>query len=127
MPYARKDVLKCPHAATPKLDALVEGFIRDAVTYIGVVGSCGTSFPKADTERLRSAQLRTCFGRLVGKKRALPALLIPAVTHARPGHIPLKHDTEFFRLLGSIIVDDGVPIGRDNGLHGPGELHRDGR
>jgi hypothetical protein len=38
MPYAKKIVLHCPGGYEPRLDALVEEFIRDGVTFVGVVG-----------------------------------------------------------------------------------------
>jgi len=38
MPYAKKIVLHCPHGYRPRLDSLVEEFIRDGVTFVGVVG-----------------------------------------------------------------------------------------
>jgi len=38
MPYAKKVVLHCPHGYGPRLDTLVEDFIRDGVAFVGVVG-----------------------------------------------------------------------------------------
>ena len=38
VPYAKKIVLYCPHGYHPRLDGLVEDFIRDGVIFVGVVG-----------------------------------------------------------------------------------------
>ena len=38
MTYAKKIVLYCPNGYDPRLDALVEDFIRDGVMFVGVVG-----------------------------------------------------------------------------------------
>ena len=38
MPYAKKIVLCCPHGYRPRLDGLVEDFIRDGVVVVAVVG-----------------------------------------------------------------------------------------
>jgi hypothetical protein len=38
MAYAKKIVLHCPHGYDPRLDALVENFIRDGVGLVAVVG-----------------------------------------------------------------------------------------
>ena len=38
MPYAKKIVLCCPHGCRPRLDGLVEDFIRDGVVVVAVVG-----------------------------------------------------------------------------------------
>ena len=38
MAYARKLVLHCPKGYEPRLDALVEDFIKDGVAFVGVVG-----------------------------------------------------------------------------------------
>jgi hypothetical protein len=38
MPYATKIVLHCPRGYDPRLDALVEDFIRDGVRVVAVVG-----------------------------------------------------------------------------------------
>jgi hypothetical protein len=38
MPYPRKVILNCPNGYQTKLDGLVEDFLRDGVTYIGVIG-----------------------------------------------------------------------------------------
>ena len=38
MPHAKKIVLHCPRGYEPALDALVEEFVRDGVTFVGVVG-----------------------------------------------------------------------------------------
>ena len=38
MPNARKIVLHCRHGYEPRLDSLVEEFVRDGVTFVGVVG-----------------------------------------------------------------------------------------
>jgi hypothetical protein len=38
MPYARKIVLHCPNGYDPRLDKMVEQFIQDVVTFVGVVG-----------------------------------------------------------------------------------------
>lgn len=39
MAYAKKVVLHCSQGYTPRLDALVEDFIRDGVMFVGVVGA----------------------------------------------------------------------------------------
>ncbi len=39
MPYPKKIVLHCREGYTPRLNSLVEEFIRDGVIYIGVVGN----------------------------------------------------------------------------------------
>jgi hypothetical protein len=39
MTFARKIVLNCPRGYEPRLDALVEDFIRDGVLFFGVVGT----------------------------------------------------------------------------------------
>jgi hypothetical protein len=39
MAYARKIVLNCLCGYEPRLDALVEDFIRDNVNFVGVVGT----------------------------------------------------------------------------------------
>lgn len=42
MPHPKKIILHCPEGATPRLEALVEAFIRDGVIFVGVVGpDCG--------------------------------------------------------------------------------------
>ena len=38
MPYPKKIVLHCPDGYNPRLNALIEEFIRDGVGYVGVVG-----------------------------------------------------------------------------------------
>ena len=38
MPHPKKIVLHCRTGYTPRLDALVEEFIRDGVVFVGVVG-----------------------------------------------------------------------------------------
>jgi hypothetical protein len=38
MPYAKKVVLHCRRGYEPRLETLVEDFIRDGVTFVGVVG-----------------------------------------------------------------------------------------
>ena len=38
MPHAKKIVLHCRDGYTPRLDSLVEEFIRDGVIFVGVVG-----------------------------------------------------------------------------------------
>ena len=38
MPHAKKIVLHCPRGYEPRLDGLVEEFIRDGVSFVGVVG-----------------------------------------------------------------------------------------
>lgn len=38
MPYPRKIILNCPNGYDAKLDGLVVDFLRDGVTYIGVIG-----------------------------------------------------------------------------------------
>jgi hypothetical protein len=38
MAFARKVVLNCPRGYEPKVDGLVEDFIRDGVVFVGVVG-----------------------------------------------------------------------------------------
>lgn len=38
MPYLKKIVLHCPRGYQPRLDTLVEEFIRDGVVFVGVVG-----------------------------------------------------------------------------------------
>ena len=38
MPYPRKIVLHCPRGYDPRLDALIEEFIRDGVRFVAVVG-----------------------------------------------------------------------------------------
>jgi hypothetical protein len=38
MPHPKKIVLHCRSGYTPRLDALVEEFIRDGVIFVGVVG-----------------------------------------------------------------------------------------
>ena len=38
MPHAKKIILHCPRGYEPRLDALVEEFVRDGVRFIGVVG-----------------------------------------------------------------------------------------
>ena len=39
MRYPKKIVLHCPHGYEPRLDSLVEEFIRDEVSFVGVVGT----------------------------------------------------------------------------------------
>ena len=39
MPYLNKLVLTCPSGATLRLEQLVEGFMRDGVKFIAVVGN----------------------------------------------------------------------------------------
>lgn len=38
MPFGKKIVLHTPSGVTPRLDGLVAEFIRDGVTFVGVVG-----------------------------------------------------------------------------------------
>lgn len=38
MTYKKRIVLSCPNGYKPKLDSLVENFIRDGVSFIGVIG-----------------------------------------------------------------------------------------
>ena len=38
MHYGRKIVLHCPTGYKPKLDAMVEQFLKDGVVFVGVVG-----------------------------------------------------------------------------------------
>src|SRR5258706_3664585 len=38
MPYARKIVLHCPGGYQPRLDEMVDEFVRDGVVFVGVVG-----------------------------------------------------------------------------------------
>lgn len=38
MPHAKKTVLHCPRGYQPRIDALVEEFVRDGVVFVGVVG-----------------------------------------------------------------------------------------
>jgi hypothetical protein len=38
VPHPKKIVLHCPNGYTPRLDALVEEFVRDFVIFVGVVG-----------------------------------------------------------------------------------------
>jgi hypothetical protein len=38
MPHGKKIVLHCPRGYEPRLDALVEEFIRDGVAFVAVVG-----------------------------------------------------------------------------------------
>ena len=39
MAYARKLVLNCVRGYEPRLDALVEDFVKDGVIFVGVVGT----------------------------------------------------------------------------------------
>jgi len=38
VPYQKKIILNCPKGYRPRLDDLVEQFIRDGVVFVGVVG-----------------------------------------------------------------------------------------
>jgi hypothetical protein len=42
MPHPRKIILHCPHGYDPRIDLLVEEFIRDGVVFVGVAGKDST-------------------------------------------------------------------------------------